>query len=163
MQINLFGRGLKLQIAITVACEMAFILFGKNSPLKRMLAILTRRLRWVGYDQGVFSGIVGNADFLNVVGHPNDSFLGIIVSIYNLGCFAGCILNFIVGEYLGRRRAMWVAMGFVIVCGYSILASVNSTEPLTMWTIGGSNASGKLFLCTTSHDRSIRHGDRHRY
>jgi len=28
MQFNRFGRGFKLRVAITIACEMAFILFG---------------------------------------------------------------------------------------------------------------------------------------
>lgn len=71
--------------------------------------------RYAGYDQGVFSGIVGNEDFLTIMHNPTDAYLGIIVSIYNLGCFSGCILNFILGEYLGRRRAMWVAMAWIIV------------------------------------------------
>lgn len=31
MKFDVFGRGLGLQIAITVACEMAFILFGTDS------------------------------------------------------------------------------------------------------------------------------------
>lgn len=38
-----------------------------------------------GYDQGVFSGIIGNEDFMETFGHPNASLEGIIVSIYNLG------------------------------------------------------------------------------
>ncbi|KAL9094264.1 MAG: hypothetical protein Q9165_003404 [Trypethelium subeluteriae] len=59
MKFNLFGRGLPLQLAITVCCEMAFILFG--------------------YDQGVFSGIVGNEAFLNTVNHPSPGKLGIIL------------------------------------------------------------------------------------
>ncbi|KAB2579457.1 Sugar transporter STL1 [Lasiodiplodia theobromae] len=97
VQIDMFGRGWKLQLAITAACSMAFILFG--------------------YDQGVFSGIVGNDHFLDVVGHPNDTLLGIIVAVYNLGCFTGCIAAFCFGETLGRRRAMWVAMAWIIVGG----------------------------------------------
>ena len=68
-----------------------------------------------GYDQGVFSGIVGNEDFLNVVNHPSSALEGIIVSIYNLGAFTGCIVNFMGGEWAGRRLAMWIAMGFIIV------------------------------------------------
>ncbi|KAL1999838.1 hypothetical protein VTN02DRAFT_3897 [Thermoascus thermophilus] len=68
-----------------------------------------------GYDQGLYSGIIVNEDFLDLVHHPNDSLMGIILSIYNLGCFVGCILNFIFGDYFGRRRAMWIAMGWVIV------------------------------------------------
>ncbi|KAK2744646.1 hypothetical protein FQN55_006564 [Onygenales sp. PD_40] len=95
MKFDMFGRGFTLQLAITVACEMAFILFG--------------------YDQGVFSGIVGNKDFLDVMHHPGDGLMGIIVSVYNLGCFSGCILNFFFGEYFGRRRAMWIAMVWILI------------------------------------------------
>ena len=42
---NIFGSGFRLRAAITIACQMAFVLFG--------------------YDQGVFSGIVGNSDWLD--------------------------------------------------------------------------------------------------
>lgn len=91
-----FGRGLSLQIAISTVCTIAFILFG--------------------YDQGVFSGIVGNTDFLKTVGNPDASLLGIIVSIYNLGCFTGCIIAFLIADKLGRRKMMWFAMCWIIVC-----------------------------------------------
>ncbi|KAL2860809.1 uncharacterized protein BJX67DRAFT_386310 [Aspergillus lucknowensis] len=96
VKLNLFGTGRSLQAAIWTACGMAFILFG--------------------YDQGVFSGIVENENFLEHMSHPNDSLMGIIVSIYNLGCFTGCLINFAIADKLGRRRAMWVAMVWVIVC-----------------------------------------------
>lgn len=93
-QFNLFGRGLSLQVAITISCQLAFILFG--------------------YDQGVFSGIVNNPDWLDTFGHPGSGLEGIIVSIYNLGAFSGCILTFIWGEKFGRRLCMWVAMGWIV-------------------------------------------------
>ena len=92
---NWFGRGTPLQVAISAVCTVAFVLFG--------------------YDQGVFSGIVGNEDFLATVNNPNPSLLGIIVAIYNLGCFTGCILAFIIGDRLGRRKMMWLAMCIIIV------------------------------------------------
>lgn len=92
---NIFGTGFKLQVAITIACQCAFVLFG--------------------YDQGVFGGIVGNENFLDQFGHPNSSLEGIIVSIYNLGAFSGCILAFFVCDWTGRRVAMWIAMCFIIV------------------------------------------------
>ena len=78
-----------------MSCQLAFVLFG--------------------YDQGVFGGIVGNENFLNQFGHPDSAFEGIIVSIYNLGAFSGCIVAFFFCERLGRRRAMWVAMAFILV------------------------------------------------
>jgi MFS family permease len=92
---NFYGKGKSLRWAITLSCWMAFILFG--------------------YDQGVFGGIVGNADFLETFGHPSSGLEGIIVSSYNLGAFTGCIVNFFFCEKLGRRKAMWVAMAFIIV------------------------------------------------
>jgi hypothetical protein len=58
---NLFGSGRSLQGAITIACQLAFILFG--------------------YDQGVFSGIIGNEDFRSTFGYPGAGLEGIIVSI----------------------------------------------------------------------------------
>lgn len=91
-----YGRGFKLRAAITIACQLAFVLFG--------------------YDQGVFSGIVGNQNFLDTFDHPSPGLEGIIVSIYNLGCFTGCILSFIFCEKTGRRLAMWIAMVWIIVC-----------------------------------------------
>ncbi|KAI5202963.1 putative Myo-inositol transporter 1 [Aureobasidium subglaciale] len=66
-------------------------------------------------DQGVFSGIVGNADWLETFGHPGSGLEGIIVSIYNLGAFSGCILAFLGGEKAGRRLSMWIAMVFIII------------------------------------------------
>jgi len=95
VHVNIFGRGRKLQYAITFACQLAFILFG--------------------YDQGVFSGVVTNADWLDTFGHPNSGLEGIIVSIYNLGAFTGTIVNFFLGEKLGRRKSMWFAMVWIIV------------------------------------------------
>jgi MFS family permease len=92
---NWYGRGFKLRAAITIACQLAFVLFG--------------------YDQGVFSGIVGNENFLNTFDHPSPGLEGIIVSIYNLGCFTGCILSFMFCEKTGRRLAMWIAMVWIIV------------------------------------------------
>lgn len=69
----------------------------------------------MGYDQGVYSSVVSNKDFLNKVGNPSNAELGIIVSSYNLGCFAGSIFAFFFCEKLGRRRSMWVSMAWIIV------------------------------------------------
>lgn len=92
---NWYGRGFKLRAAITIVCQLAFVLFG--------------------YDQGVFSGIVGNQNFLDTFDHPSPGLEGIIVSIYNLGCFTGCILSFIFCEKTGQRLAMWIAMVWITV------------------------------------------------
>lgn len=92
---DFFGSGFKLRAAITLVCQLSFTLYG--------------------YDQGVFSGIVDNEDFLRQFGYPNAGLEGIIVSVYNLGAFSGCIIAFMVCERTGRRLAMWIAMCFIIV------------------------------------------------
>lgn len=95
---SVFGRGRPLRLAISVACDVAFVLFG--------------------YDQAVFSGIVGNDDFRATFGRPDSALQGIVVAIYNLGCLAGCLAAFVCCERTGRRWAMWLAMGFVIVSDF---------------------------------------------
>jgi MFS family permease len=91
--INWFSSGKPTRTAIAVTCAQAFFLFG--------------------YDQGVFGGLITNSNFLDTFGRPAPGLLGIIVSIYNLGCLFGCALNFIWGERLGRRWAIMSAMLFV--------------------------------------------------
>ena len=68
-----------------------------------------------GYDQGLFSGIVGNEKFLSIVNHSSPGIMGIIVSIYNLGCFSGTIVSFLLSDKLGPRESMWFAMCWIIV------------------------------------------------
>jgi len=63
-------------------------------------------------------------------GYPSSGLEGIIVSIYNLGAFSGCILTFIFGEKFGRRLSMWVAMGWIIVG--AILQSTSYSVPQIM-------------------------------
>ncbi|TKX20397.1 sugar transporter-like protein 32 [Elsinoe australis] len=88
-----FKPGKQTELAVTITCLQAFLLFG--------------------YDQGVFGGLATNDDFLNTFGRPNSSLLGIIVSIYNIGCLLGCVANFMFGTKFGRRQAIWAAMAFI--------------------------------------------------
>ncbi|RKK65671.1 hypothetical protein BFJ69_g16081 [Fusarium oxysporum] len=95
MALFSLGRGKSVQAGVTICCLVAFVLFG--------------------YDQGVFGGILQNENWQNQFDHPNDTKTGIIVSCYNLGCLAGCVINFFLGDKLGRRRTIWLAMGLVLV------------------------------------------------
>lgn len=38
------------------------------------------------------------------------------VSSYNIGCLVGCLINFAIGNRLGRRQLLWIAM-FVLSVG----------------------------------------------
>lgn len=100
-----YGRGAPLRAAIYACCLSAFLFFG--------------------YDQGVFSGLLENADWLDQFNHPRDVIVGITVSSYCLGALFGCILNLFIGDILGRRKMIWLAMGLIIV-GASLQASAYS-------------------------------------
>ncbi|KAI4851035.1 putative Myo-inositol transporter 1 [Aureobasidium sp. EXF-8845] len=109
-----FKPGRQTQLAITVNCLHAFFLFG--------------------YDQGVFGGLITNPDFLEVVNHPSEALLGFIVSSYNLGCLAGCLLNFFVGGSIGRRPTLWLAM-FLISAGAVLQAAAFGTPQMIVGRI----------------------------
>ncbi|KAF4914924.1 Sugar transporter STL1 [Colletotrichum viniferum] len=111
MDLFSLGRGKGLQMGVTICCLIAFVLFG--------------------YDQGVFGGILQMEDWLDQFNHPSDSETGIIVSCYNLGCLVGCVLNFIFGETLGRRKTIWTAMALVII-GATLQASAFTVPHLVI-------------------------------
>ncbi|TPR08880.1 hypothetical protein CAN33_006395 [Aspergillus niger] len=68
-----------------------------------------------GYNQAVFSGIINNADFLSIVHYPSTAVMGIIVSIYNLGCLLGTVVAFLTSDNLGFRKSVWLAMCIIII------------------------------------------------
>lgn len=105
----MFGRGASLRSAIYVCCLAAFLFFG--------------------YDQGVFGGLLENKDWLRQFNHPRDVIVGITVSSYCLGALFGCILNFAIGDILGRRKMIWLAMALIIV-GASLQTSAYSLPHL---------------------------------
>lgn len=105
----MFGRGKPLNAAIYACCLAAFLFFG--------------------YDQGVFGGILQNPDWLAQFHSPPPTIVGITVSSYCLGALFGCILNFAIGDILGRRRMIWMAMGLIIV-GASLQTSAYSLAHL---------------------------------
>ncbi|KAE9976735.1 hypothetical protein EG328_002450 [Venturia inaequalis] len=60
-----------------------------------------------GYDQGVFGGVVVTGDYLDVMNlRNNSSLLGTVTAIYDIGCFFGAILAFVVGDPLGRKNTI---------------------------------------------------------
>lgn len=104
-----YGRGAPLRGGIYVACLSAFLFFG--------------------YDQGVLSGLLQNDYFRETFNDPDDVTTGITVASYCLGCLVGCLLSFLIGDLLGRRYMIWLAMGLIVV-GASLQASAHSLAHL---------------------------------
>lgn len=90
-----------------------------------------------GYEQGVFGGIILGRDFLEYFNNPSPATQGFVVSVYDLGCFAGALLTLVVGEKLGRKRMLII---FTIIMGAGIVlqtASRNMTEMVIGRAIAG--------------------------
>ncbi|KAJ5180931.1 Major facilitator superfamily domain general substrate transporter [Penicillium capsulatum] len=99
--------GKQLHWAVTAASCQAFLL--------------------LGYDQGVMSGLVGaDNEFGKQFGHPDATMQGILTSIYDIGCAVGCILSFVIGHRVGRKR-MIIAGGSIMIIGTIILGASYST------------------------------------
>lgn len=143
-------------------CQLAFIFFGAYTPCSEMRDRYPEANIFLGYDQGVFSGIVGNEDFLDVVNHPSAGILGIIVSIYNLGCFTGTIVSFAISDRIGPRKSMWFAMAWIIV-GSSLCPYLHYESNTDMARIGRSNTTNNLILKGSITCCSLHHWYRYRY
>ena len=100
--------GGKLSTLVSIACSVAFVLFG--------------------YEQGVMGGVSTGSAFLGqfpsintTTGNGNASLLGFVVAVYNIGCWLGSLLTMFIGEPLGRKITIIVgaavlAVGTVIQC-----------------------------------------------
>ena len=105
-------RGVKLQIAVGVIAGLDFLLFG--------------------YDQGVTGGLLNLPSFYQQfpnIDAASDAFKslpvsarnhrttiqGITVATYNLGCFSGSIPTIWLGNYLGRRKAIFLGSSIMII------------------------------------------------
>ncbi|OJI96482.1 hypothetical protein ASPVEDRAFT_78250 [Aspergillus versicolor CBS 583.65] len=90
-------QGRVLSVGITVACGLAFMLFG--------------------YDQGVFGGILSNPAFQKQFNHPDATIEGQIVSSYVLGCVIGACISMFLGDRLGRRKSISLACTLLTIGG----------------------------------------------
>ncbi|KAI5816614.1 putative Myo-inositol transporter 1 [Pyronema omphalodes] len=98
MAIKTWGnmKGAALRVLVSIASSSAFLLFG--------------------YDQGVFAGLIGGNGFKDTFNNPSTTTIGTVTSIYEIGCFAGAILTFYMGNRLGRKSSIWVGL-FIMLIG----------------------------------------------
>ncbi|BCS27323.1 sugar porter family MFS transporter [Aspergillus puulaauensis] len=106
-------QGDKLQIAIGLIAGMDFLLFGYDQGVTGGLLTLQSFIKY-------FPTIATNGDYYNSLSAAEQSTQstrqGIVVAAYNLGCFAGSIPTIWVGNYLGRRRTIFLG-SFIMVIG----------------------------------------------
>ncbi|EFZ00038.1 hypothetical protein MHUMG1_02912 [Metarhizium humberi] len=69
----------------------------------------------IGYDNGLMGGLVNSPAFGSSFDYPDSKMIGVIVAIFEVGCFLGSILSAIFGERLGRRSTIGHGCWIMIV------------------------------------------------
>ncbi|KAH6613009.1 MFS transporter [Boeremia exigua] len=118
---SLTGRS--LDVTITAAAGCGFLLFG--------------------YDQGVMSGLLTGTAFrqqfpeIDTTGEGasgSTSLQGLVVAIYEIGCFAGALMAFGGGEKLGRRWTIIVG-SIITIAGAALQAAAYGIPQLIVGRI----------------------------
>ena len=96
---------------------------------KEVVLFSSTAIALYGYDQGMMSLINTNYDYLDTMGiGGEDPLVGVIVSVYYLGCAVGAVLASLLADKSGRKTSIFVclvvtALGnlfmFVAGLGYS--------------------------------------------
>lgn len=61
------------------------------------------------------SGVLLSEDFLDKMGNPSTWTQGVITSLYEIGCFIGCISSMFFTEKLGRKKPIFVGTSIIVV------------------------------------------------
>ncbi|THZ80150.1 general substrate transporter [Aureobasidium pullulans] len=112
--MSMFGKkyygltGTKLNVAVGVIAGLDFLLFG--------------------YDQGVMGGLltlksfVGTFPEIDTQNPPRgqtasyvSTVQGISIASYNLGCFVGALMTIWIGDWLGRRKTIFLGSAIMVI------------------------------------------------
>ncbi|KAF7194764.1 Sugar transporter STL1 [Pseudocercospora fuligena] len=104
------ATGKALNVLITIASTCGFILFG--------------------YDNALFSGLIVNPWFLETFNHPSATLTGTVSATYNLGGFAGGVIAFFIGDFLGRRRTILTGIAITTIGTVPFAAATNISQLL---------------------------------
>ncbi|PYH91003.1 MFS monosaccharide transporter [Aspergillus ellipticus CBS 707.79] len=104
--------GGQLQIAISVIAGLDFLLFGYDQGVTGGLLTLDSFIRY-------FPTIATNGAYYDSLTRAQQSTQstrqGVVVAAYNLGCFAGSIPTIWIGNWLGRRKTIFVGSAIMVV------------------------------------------------
>ncbi|KAM4064422.1 major facilitator superfamily protein [Hirsutella rhossiliensis] len=88
----------------------------------------------IGYDNGLMGGLVNSPAFNATFRSPKPRMIGLIVAIFEIGCFLGSISAAVFGDRFGRRRTIGHGCWIMIV-GAVLQATSFSREQLIIGRI----------------------------
>ncbi|KAH9427269.1 hypothetical protein MCOR02_012175 [Pyricularia oryzae] len=88
----------------------------------------------IGFDNGLMGGLVNSPAFNATFDSPASDMIGVIVAIYEIGCFFGSLCSAIFGEKLGRRRSITIG-AWIMILGAILQASSYSRAQLIVGRI----------------------------
>ncbi|KAK8239029.1 general substrate transporter [Phyllosticta capitalensis] len=114
-----FGlKGGWLTFWVTVACATDMTLFG--------------------YDQGVFGGVVVTQDFLDTLNlDGKTTMISTVTAIYDIGCFLGAIMAFMIGDRLGRKKSVLLGTAIMSIGAILQAAAFGVPEMIVGRIVGG--------------------------
>ncbi|QSZ32045.1 hypothetical protein DSL72_001614 [Monilinia vaccinii-corymbosi] len=80
----------------------------------------------IGFDNGLMGGLVDSTGFKDTFDSPNPTMTGLIVAIYEIGCFLGSVATSFFGENIGRKKS--ITIGVVIMIIGAVLQAVAFTR-----------------------------------
>ncbi|KAL3420566.1 hexose carrier [Phlyctema vagabunda] len=69
----------------------------------------------IGYDNGLLGGLVNSVAFRRTFGNPSSTITGLLVAIYEVGCFFGAVTTSFFGESLGRKKSIGIGVIIMII------------------------------------------------
>lgn len=78
-----------------------------------------------GYDSGIISTTLGQETFPKYFGFPSPSLTGAIVSTYSGGQGIGNLVGGWLGDYIGRKKTIWLASTLALIGAMLQTAAVN--------------------------------------
>ncbi|GAA6011067.1 hypothetical protein JCM10207_005484 [Rhodosporidiobolus poonsookiae] len=99
--------GTPLQVITMTGCAAGFFVFG--------------------FDQGIANALTGNADFFVQFPriHNDETVLGVVLALFVLGAFVGCLTASFIGNAVGRRPFLQVATVGTIIGAAGMAGAVN--------------------------------------
>ncbi|KAK2051733.1 general substrate transporter [Colletotrichum caudatum] len=110
-------RGQRLVIAVSVLTSLGFML--------------------IGYDNGLMGGLVNAPAFNKTFDSPDPTMTGLIVAIYEVGCFIGCVATAGFSENLGRRGTIRIGCIIMVVGAIIQAASYGRAQMIVGRIVSG--------------------------